>query len=117
MSLKSPQERLSFRRKRNRRSVLGTAERPRLSVRRSQKHMLVQLIDDVNGRTLASASSHGDKAKSGATVAAAREVGKRIGEKAKTLQIEAAVFDRGGRPYHGRVKAVADGAREIGLRF
>ena len=71
MSLKSPQERLSFRRKRNRRSVLGTAERPRLSVRRSQKHMLVQLIDDVNGRTLASASSHGDMAKSGATVAAA----------------------------------------------
>ncbi len=117
MSLKSPQERLSFRRRRNRRSVVGTAERPRLSVRRSQKHMIAQLIDDIAGRTLAYASSHGDKTKSGATVVAAREVGKRLAEKAKTLQIETAVFDRGGRPYHGRVKAVADGARETGLRF
>lgn len=117
MSVKSPQERLAFRRARTRRSVMGTAERPRLSVRRSQKHMVAQLVDDIAGRTLAYASSHGADVKAGATVAAAKKVGQQIGEKAKALSIAQAVFDRGGRPYHGRVKAVAEGAREAGLQL
>jgi len=115
MSVKSPQKRLVFRK--NRRSTVGTAERPRLSVRRSQKHMIAQLVDDIAGRTLAYASSHGADVKSGATVAAAKKVGQQIGEKAKALSIAKAVFDRGGRAYHGRVRAVAEGAREAGLQL
>jgi len=122
MSQKSPQEKLLFRRLRVRQSVSGTAERPRLSVRRSQKHMYVQLVDDGAGRTLASASSLSPDLKekgltSGATVPAAKSVGLAIGEKARSLKIDRVVFDRGGRAYHGRVKAVADGAREAGLVF
>jgi large subunit ribosomal protein L18 len=114
-------------RKRSRRKVSirlkisGTAERPRLSVFRSAKHVYVQAIDDVANRVLASASdleaalkpNFTDKAKK----AVAREVGKAIGAKLLALKVEEVVFDRNGFIFHGRVKEVADGAREAGLRF
>ena len=100
-----------------RKKVRGTAERPRLSVFRSSRHVYAQLIDDVNGRTLAAASTMEHDARSGSTgnVAAAKAVGQRIGERAKSAGITSVVFDRGGFRYHGRVAAVADGAREAGL--
>jgi large subunit ribosomal protein L18 len=99
--------------------VRGTADRPRLTVFRSTKHVYAQLIDDVNGRTLASASTMEKDARGGATanVAAAKSVGQRLGERAKAAGVKSAVFDRGGFRYHGRVAAVADGARESGLEF
>jgi large subunit ribosomal protein L18 len=95
--------------------------RPRLSVFRSSKQIYVQVIDDVAGKTLASASSI-DKAlkgdlKTGADVAAATAVGKLVAERAKAAGVEAVVFDRGGNRYHGRIAALADGAREQGLDF
>jgi len=99
--------------------VHGTAQKPRLSVFRSNKDIYVQLIDDNNGFTLAAASSR-DKdiaAENGNKVAKSASVGKAIAQKAKALGIEACVFDRGGYLYHGRVKSVADGAREGGLKF
>ncbi len=121
MSMVGVAERNQFRRLRVRRKIFGTAERPRLSVRRSSKHIYAQLIDDTRGRTLAAASSlDADLRKSlktGADQAAARAVGKLLAERAKAAHVEKAVFDRGGRPYHGRVKAVAEGAREGGLQF
>jgi large subunit ribosomal protein L18 len=121
MSLKSPQERLAFRRIRARRKIFGTAEKPRLSVYRAQRHMYAQLVDDTAGRTLAAASSLLEDVKktlkTGANVEAATKVGQAIAEKAKVLNISRAVFDRGGRAYHGRIKAVADGARAAGLNF
>jgi large subunit ribosomal protein L18 len=102
-----------------RKTVRGTADRPRVAVFRSSKHIYAQLIDDLAGRTIASASTVEADAKgaSGATVAAAKAVGQRLGERAKAAGITAAVFDRGGFRYHGRVAAVADGAREAGLEF
>ena len=98
--------------------VDGTAERPRLSVYRSNLHIYAQLIDDLEGRTLASASSLalGDDA-TGSPVEVSKRVGQTLAEQAKTAGIERAVFDRNGYKYHGRVKALADGAREGGLRF
>lgn len=119
MSLKTPQARYAFRKARTRAKVFGTAARPRLSVFRSQKHIYAQIIDDVAGKTLAAASSvmPGDKKTLGATVSAAEKIGRSIGERAKGLNISQVVFDRGGRPYHGRIKAVADGARAAGLQF
>jgi large subunit ribosomal protein L18 len=117
MSAKSPQVRAAFRKLRTRRKIYGTPERPRLSVHRSSKHIYAQLVDDVKGATLAAVSSVTAKGKSGATIDAARTVGQSLGEKAKSLNIQAVVFDRGGRPYHGRIKAVADGARAAGLQF
>src|SRR4051794_36306390 len=101
-----------------RKKVRGTAERPRLAVFRSNKHVYAQLIDDVAGRTVASAST-GEKASggSGATVEAAKAVGQRLGERAKSAGIDTVVFDRGGFKYHGRIAAVADGARAAGLEF
>ena len=106
------------RHKRVRGKVTGTAERPRLVVTRSNRGIVAQLVDDTNGRTLASAtwlqlkkSFKGDKK------AQAAEVGKLLAENAKQAKIETAVFDRGGYLYHGRVKALADGAREGGLKF
>ena len=99
--------------------VQGTAQKPRLSVFRSNKDIYVQLIDDNNGTTLAAASSR-DKdiaAVKGTKVAQSASVGKAIAQKAKALGIESCVFDRGGYLYHGRVKSVADGAREGGLKF
>ena len=99
--------------------VRGTAERPRLAVFRSTRHVYAQLIDDVGGRTLASASTMEKDTRGGTTanVAAAKSVGQRLGERAKAAGITSAVFDRGGFRYHGRVAAVADGARESGLEF
>ena len=95
----------------------GTAERPRLNVYRSLNHLYVQMIDDQNGTTLVSASTLSGKIKIGGNVAAAREVGKLIAERAKEKGIKKVVFDRGGYLYHGRVKALADAAREAGLEF
>jgi large subunit ribosomal protein L18 len=107
------------RHRRVRKKVLGTAERPRLAVFRSNKHIYVQAIDDLAGRTVASASTMEADARGGATatVAAAKEVGKRVGERAKQAGITTVVFDRGGFKYHGRIAAIADGAREAGLEL
>jgi len=102
--------------------VKGTAQRPRLNVFRSSAHIYVQLIDDVAGRTLAAANDMEEtiRERAGAEAAKsarAKAVGQVIAERAKELGIEAVVFDRGGFLYHGRVRAVADGARETGLQF
>jgi large subunit ribosomal protein L18 len=107
------------RHRRVRKKVEGTAERPRLAVFRSSRHVYAQLIDDENGRTIASASTVEKDARGGttATVDAAKAVGARLGEKAKASGISRVVFDRGGFRYHGRVAAVADGARESGLEL
>ncbi len=106
------------RHRRVRKKVRGTAERPRLAVFRSNKHIYAQLIDDVAGVTLASASTAEKECTgSGATVAAATAVGRRIGERAKAAGISTVVFDRGGFRYHGRVAGVADGARDAGLEL
>ncbi|HEY1204039.1 MAG: 50S ribosomal protein L18 [Bryobacteraceae bacterium] len=102
-----------------RHKVRGTQERPRLAVYRSLKHISVQIIDDTEGRTLVSASSTEKSAatKSGGNVAGAKQIGKVIAERAKEHGIKQVVFDRGGYLYHGRVKALADAAREAGLEF
>ena len=105
-----------------RKKVAGTAARPRLNVYRSVNHIYVQLIDDARQATIVSASSleqgkDGKKHVAGGNIAAAKQVGKLIAERAKEKGIEAVVFDRGGYLYHGRVKAVADAAREGGLKF
>ena len=106
------------RHKRVRAKISGTPEMPRLNVFRSEANIYAQVIDDVNGVTLVSASSL-DKAIEGygGNVAAATAVGKLVAERAKAKGIETVVFDRGGYLYHGRVKALADGAREGGLKF
>jgi len=100
-----------------RRRLNGTAERPRLNVYRSLNHIYVQLIDDSQGATLVSASTVASKLKTGGNVAAAKEIGKLIAERAKEKGISKVVFDRGGYLYHGRIKALADAAREAGLEF
>jgi large subunit ribosomal protein L18 len=103
-----------------REKMSGTAQRPRLNVYRSLNHIYTQLIDDQNGVTLASASSmvlKGDEKKSGGNVAAAALVGTQIAERAKEKGITKIVFDRGGYLYHGRIKALAEAAREAGLEF
>ena len=101
-----------------RRKVRGTAERPRLAVFRSVANIYVQVIDDAQGRTLVSASSieKGHRA-NGGNLAAAKTIGKLIAERAREKGIQKVVFDRGGYIYHGRVKALADAAREAGLEF
>ena len=104
--------------KRIRRKVQGTAERPRLAVFRSVAHIYAQVIDDAKGSTLVSASSIEKATKTnGGNVAAAKAIGKTIAERAKEKGIKRVVFDRGGYQYHGRVKALADAAREAGLEF
>ena len=103
-----------------REKLAGTAERPRLNVYRSLDHIYTQLIDDSNGVTLASASTltkKGESKKTGGNVSAAVEVGKLIAERAQAKGIKKVVFDRGGYLYHGRIKALADAAREAGLEF
>jgi large subunit ribosomal protein L18 len=104
-----------------RKAVFGTVERPRLSVYRSSKHIYAQIVNDFDGRTLASASSVVDEVrgdlKNGGNVAAAKLVGKAIAERARAAGVTAVAFDRGGRKYHGRIKALADAAREGGLKF
>jgi large subunit ribosomal protein L18 len=108
----------SRRHRRVRKKVRGTAARPRLAVFRSSKHVYAQLIDDDAGATLAAASTtEADASGATATVDAAKSVGQRLGERAKAAGISTAVFDRGGFHYHGRVAAVADGARNAGLEF
>jgi large subunit ribosomal protein L18 len=104
------------RHRRVRGKVAGTADRPRLAVFRSNRGISAQLIDDESGRTLASATWKGVEA-SGSKIEQANAVGKALAESAKKASIEACVFDRAGYLYHGRVKALAEGAREGGLQF
>jgi large subunit ribosomal protein L18 len=106
------------RHRRVRKQVQGTAERPRLAVFRSNKHIAAQVIDDRTGRTLAAASTTADVKEGGTgNKAAAAQVGKLLAERAKAAGVTQVVFDRGGNLYHGRVAAVADAARESGLEF
>ncbi len=100
-----------------RKKIAGTAARPRLVVSRSSRHLFVQVVDDTAGRTLASASTMEADLRSfeGDKTAKAKKVGELIADRAKKAGIEAVVFDRGGNKYHGRVAAIADGAREGGL--
>ncbi len=120
--MKKAKDLFARRRRRNRHQLrLKGKLKPRLSVFRSNKAIYVQLIDDAQGRTLVSASSRDEalkgELKSGGTVEAAQAVGKLVAERAKQAGISQVVFDRGGYIYHGRVKALADGAREGGLKF
>jgi large subunit ribosomal protein L18 len=110
------------RHRRVRKRVTGTAARPRMTVFRSLRHIQVQVVDDTSGRTLAAASSTEPELRKalprgGPTVAVAAAVGKAVAERARSVGIESIVFDRGGYLYHGRVRALADAARETGLRF
>ncbi len=118
---KEKQLRLQRRKWGVRNSLSGTAERPRLAVFRSDKHIYAQLIDDLAGRTLASASSLEKDVRgelpNGGNVKAAQLVGRAIAERGKAAGVSKVAFDRGGRRYHGRVKALADAAREGGLQF
>ncbi len=104
------------RKRRVRAKISGSAERPRLSVFKSLKSIYAQAIDDTTGKTLASAKLSEIK-KSSNTIEGAKEVGKLIAEKCLALKIETVTFDRSGYQYHGRVKALAEGAREGGLKF
>ncbi len=110
----------SFVHTRIRKKLQGSAERPRLNVYRSMNHIYAQVIDDLSGKTLVSASSAEGKKESrrtGGNVASAKQIGKAIAERAKAKGVTKVVFDRGGYLYHGRVKALADAAREAGLQF
>lgn len=107
---------LARRKMRIRKTIVGTADRPRLTVRPTLKHIYAQLIDDATGKTLASASSVQLKI-TGGNVDAAKAVGKEIAERAKAASLARVRFDRAGRLYHGRIKALADAAREAGLEF
>ena len=106
-------------RKRNRvrKKIVGTAERPRLSVFRSSKHIYAQMIDDLSGVTLAAAGSRAKGAKPGSNIKAATEVGQKLAESAKAAGITKAAFDRGQYKYHGRIKALADAVRAGGIQF
>jgi large subunit ribosomal protein L18 len=119
--LKAKQAGLERRQRRVRGKISGTAERPRLRVTRTNGHVYAQIIDDVAGVTLASASTVepevGKDLKNGANIDAARAVGEAVGARAKAAGVTSVIFDRGGRIYHGRVKALADGARSAGLEF
>lgn len=111
-----------LRRKRHvRRNVVGTPDRPRLSVYRSVRHIYAQVIDDLSGKTLASASTLSKEVREEVSAtgnrAAAARVGALLAERAKEAGVQAVCFDRGGRKFHGRVKALAEAAREAGLRF
>jgi large subunit ribosomal protein L18 len=105
------------RRRRVRAKVSGTAERPRISVFRSNRGIFAQLIDDASGRTIAAVNWTEPELRELAPTDQARRVGSLLAERAKAEGVEDAVFDRGGYQYHGRVKALAEGARESGLRF
>ena len=106
---------------RMRKTIVGTPDRPRLCVHRSTKHIRAQVVDDQTGRTLASASSLDGEVKKlikgGGNIAAAKIVGKAVAERAREKGVEKVVYDRGGYQYHGRVKALAEAAREAGLKF
>ena len=116
----SKNKKRGFSHDRIRKKLQGTAERPRLNVYRSLNHIYEQVIDDLSGKTLVSASTAEGKKeerRSGGNVASAKQVGKAIAERAKAKGVTKVVFDRGGYIYHGRVKALADAAREAGLKF
>jgi len=116
VKIKKRQQRLQ-RHKRVRAKISGTAKKPRLCVFRSAKHVYAQLIDDEKGKTLAAASDQKIKKEKKKKKDLAREVGKNIAQKALEKKIEKAVFDRSSYQYHGRIKEVAEGAREGGLKF
>ncbi len=121
MALKKVRTKKAGRRQRVKRNVrgtiFGTPERPRLTVFRSNKNIYAQLIDDLAGHTLAAASTLEEGLTAASPVALGRAVGKKLAERAQEAGIERAVFDRNGYRYHGRVRALAEGAREGGLRF
>ncbi len=100
-----------------RKTLQGSAERPRLNVFRSLKHIYTQIVDDTQGRTLVAASSAEKGHSNGGNIAGAKEIGRTIAERAKAKGITRVVFDRGGYKYHGRIKALAEAAREAGLKF
>ncbi len=121
MNISEKRKRLQKRSRRVRLRIVGLSSRPRLSVFRSNAHIYAQIIDDVAGRTLVSASTcdpglKGRIASSGG-IEAAKIVGETIAQRAKAIPVEMVVFDRGGRLYHGRVKALAEAARSAGLKF
>ena len=117
MSVMTKREARVRRHRRVRAKIEGTAERPRLVVFRSNRGIFAQLVDDASGTTLASAGWTGLDARKGSKTEQASEVGKALAEAAEKAGIERCVFDRGGYLYHGRVKALAEGAREGGLQF
>lgn len=117
MAKRSKREARQRRQRRVRRRVVGTTERPRLCVFRSAKHIYAQVIDDSTGTTLASASTLTVKSKEGAKVGGAKAVGEAVAKAAKKAGIKQVIFDRNGFLYHGRVAAVAAGARDGGLDF
>ena len=117
MTVVSPQQKRLKRRRRVRAKVYGTAERPRISVFRSNRGIAAQLIDDVSGRTLAAASWTESDLRTLSPMDQARQVGAALAQRAKDAGVQSAVFDRGGYQYHGRVQALAEGAREGGLQF
>jgi len=117
MASKKVEKRAKIKR-RIRKNVFGTSEQPRLSVFRSNKEIYAQVIDDIEGKTLVSASSYKNKAAQGKSKSeAAQIVGKELAEKATKAGVDKVVFDRNGYQYHGRVKSLAEGAREGGLKF
>lgn len=107
----------SLRKKRVRATISGTAERPRLSVRISNRHIIAQIIDDAQQKTIAYVSTVGTKSAKGTMTERAEWVGTEIAKKAKADKVTAVVFDRGAHIYHGRIKALADAARKAGLEF
>lgn len=121
MNTKEKNEKLERRRHRVRKSVVGTTERPRLNVFRSRSHIYAQIIDDLRGHTIAAAStldkSLQNSVKATGGIEGAKAVGKLLAERARAAQVLMVVFDRGGRLYHGRVRALADASREGGLQF
>ena len=117
MSVKTKPAMRLRRRRRVRAKVRGTAERPRISVFRSNRGIFAQLIDDESGRTLAAVNWTESDLRGLDPMEQAKQTGKLLGERAKQAGIESAVFDRGGYQYHGRVQALAEGAREAGLSF
>jgi large subunit ribosomal protein L18 len=121
MAVKTPRELRIRRHRRLRRYVIGSQERPRMAVYRSNMHIYVQIIDDTAGHTLVAASTKDRQAREsvqqGAKIEQAKAVGKLVAERALQAGVKQVVFDRGGFKYHGRVKAVAEGAREAGLTF
>ena len=114
-------EKLARRKRRVRQRIFGELARPRLSVFRSKKHIYAQIIDDINGKTLAAASTLDKDVKvalsSSKPMDAAKAVGHALADRAKAANVEAVVFDRGGRLFHGRIKALAEASRERGLKF